>query len=388
MKFKLSSNNHLLKTLTSLSLIATTLFITQAASATELVIQDNGSGADGDVVLNNSSTTTVSQSSTASITNNITTDANTGGNTASGNTDGDSSITTGDVTTTASVTNISNVSAVNTPCCQESSSSNMTISGNGSDSQNSINTDLFSSTQIQVDQEAFIKNSISQRANTGSNTASDNTGGSASIFTGNITISDHIKNHHINISGISGSQGVDSVIAGIFGNGADSENNIDVTFENNFKVLINSLASISNTLDQNANTGGNTASNNSGGEVLIATGDITIDNAVDNGPINLNTVDIGCCHGSGDPSGGDTNNIPQPAPASSSSSSGSSSGSGSGGSGGVLAAAITTAGQVLPATGAYWTLLLTFLSSLMFAIGLYLRLHPGQDPGRQLALAY
>lgn len=70
-----------------------------------IIISGNGAGSNSGVVVNETCTTTSTATSGANITTTVNSQADTGGNQVSGNTGGSTSITTGDASSSASVTN-------------------------------------------------------------------------------------------------------------------------------------------------------------------------------------------------------------------------------------------------------------------------------------------
>ncbi|MBI2020748.1 hypothetical protein HYS94_05065 [Candidatus Daviesbacteria bacterium] len=375
------------------TLILILFVLAQPSYADELVISGNGSDSESQISITSTSETNVTQTNEANIDNNVNLDANTGGNSASGN-NGDVEITTGDINSQTTIENSANTSNVSLSCCPDS---NLTveISGNGEDSQNSVDLDQTSDTQINVNQSANIKNSINGSANTGGNSANDNSGGNVSITTGNINVTDEIRNENINLTKISAPQGDGSITIKIWGNGSDSQNAVIVNWDNNLNIDVNNNADIFNSLVWYLNTGENSASGNNG-DVSISTGDINYYAEIINGPINLVDIDIPCCvedgggpgDGDGDENedgdgdgdgGGDGDNPPPPSSPSNPPSNG-----GGGNGGQAQGAAIAAVGQILPATGSLWLILLTLIAMLMFILGLYLRLHPGRDPNLKM----
>jgi hypothetical protein len=263
-------------------------------SATEFVISDNGTGSSNEISSQNTSETTVTQQNTADVSNDVSVDANTGNNNASGNTDGSVVIDTGNVHTNVTVENQVNSSAVETfTCCQNET--NAQISGNGTDSGNSINLDNKTNTNINVYQNATVTNNISGYVNTGKNTANDNNGGSVTIETGNINVKSKITNGAINTSlvNISGGSG-ESINAKISENGTGTINEIRGLFNNNiFSNIINN-SNVYNNSSWYLNTGENKANGNSAGKVLIKTGDINLDVFINN-LLNISITDIDTC---------------------------------------------------------------------------------------------
>ena len=361
--------------------------------ATELIISGNGTSADSEVVLNTTTTANITQTNDAQISSYVDTQAITGDNGVSANTGSDSSITTGDISTDTSISNTVNLSEVNSNCCPSASGVNLTITGNGVDSTNTIEADINNQTTVTVDQVANIQNNIINNASTGENSA-ENNNGNVLISTGNIKIDAQISNQFINVSEISAPQLNTDLSVKISDNGANSENRVRVNLASLSFLSITNLSDIQNSIVNNASTGGNLADNNLG-DVAIITGDIWIGTNIENGPINVGLIKIPCCFAGGiddpaDPSdpgnggtGGDTGNTSSPPdsslPSSSAASSSSSSSSSSGGE--VLGVALAQAGQILPSTGSNLIFMLTLVSLLMFLLGLYLRYHPGCDPG-------
>lgn len=259
--------------------------------ALEISVTGNGSESVNEVAVQTSTITSVQQSNEANVSNNVATDANTGGNTASGNTGGSTAIDTGNITENVSVETAANASSVETPCCAQESSAE--ISGNGADSQNSINVSQTSQTNVTLEQTANVTNKVEGKANTGENTANDNNG-NVSIATGDIRVSGGIENGPINVYNVSAPAGGDGFSIKISDNGAGSQNNISLNIFDPTNVFINSYADIENFVNWDLNTGGNVANGNNG-DVTIRTGDIFFDFFIKNGPINVGGVWIPCC---------------------------------------------------------------------------------------------
>lgn len=262
------------------------------AKALEIVVTDNGSGSESEIQVSQETQTTVNQTNEANVANDIDVSANTGENEASENTGGDVAINTGDVSENISVDNSVNSSVVETECCPQDVTA--TISGNGADSDNDIDLDVDNETNISINQIAYITNNIQGTANTGGNTADDNTGGDVSINTGSIYVAGGIQNGPINSANVSGGSGGGDISAKIWGNGSNSENEIEASFDFDSDIFLNFESSIDNFLNWELNTGENEASGNNG-NVKILTGDIFFDFFIKNGPINIGIIDWGCC---------------------------------------------------------------------------------------------
>ncbi|OGY16146.1 MAG: hypothetical protein A2785_00985 [Candidatus Chisholmbacteria bacterium RIFCSPHIGHO2_01_FULL_49_18] len=355
-----------------------------SAFALELVISGNGDGSSNEVQTSVEQNTTVEQTNEGSVENNVSEEANTGGNTADGNVGGEVSIETGDIQAITQVTNDFNTTVVDVgECCQEETT--VLIEGNGTDSQNTVELALSNQTLVSVNQEANVTNFINGWANTGRNDANDN-GGNVRIDTGNISAGVKVTNsaNHADIKVEEAGSG--SVSLAVKGNGDDSRNTIRLSLENQTIVDKHDVADIDNFIVWEANTGENTANGNLG-DVAIVTGDINLVIDIVNGPINDEVVIIGgCCSDPDDPyDPGDPPTEPStpptggPSSGGNNSSSGNSS-SGNGSSGGeVLAAAV---GTILPATGGFDFLLAMMANIATFLMGVYLRLKSGRAPAR------
>ena len=302
--------------------------------ALEIAVTGNGSESVNEVAVETTTTTTVQQSNEANVINNVATEANTGGNTASGNTGGDVAIDTGNITENVTLETTANASVIEIPCCN-GEEAGVVISGNGADSENSVDLAISQKTTVVIDQKASVKNVVNGSANTGENTANENNG-NVNIETGDIHVAGGIENGPINFYNVSVPNGGSGFLVKISGNGAGSTNNITLSIFDPTNVFINSYADLDNFVSWDLNTGGNTANGNNG-DVRIKTGDIFFDFFIKNGPINFGGVEIPCCHlppvppippdgdggpedgGNGRPPGGDSSKPSDPGPSGSTS---------------------------------------------------------------------
>ena len=153
--------------------------------ADEITVSGNAEGSTNNVNVSTTQTTQTEQTNTAEITNNVEIDANTGDNTANENA-GDVNITTGDVNATSEIINAGiNQNYVEAGCCNGELAIN--ISGNGSDSNNTVGYSSNNNTNVSINNNANISNSVNGSANTGYNSANQNNG-SVSIKTGDIAV--------------------------------------------------------------------------------------------------------------------------------------------------------------------------------------------------------
>ena len=372
----------------------------------DLSAENTGNGADStnDATIDSANNTNVDITNDADIANSMDLIADSGHNDTSYNTGGDSSITTGDANVAANLLNFVNSNVIggvafvvnifgdlvgdiifpdNLPGIGGSSLS-ASNTGNGSGSDNDATIDLTNQNNVDLANYAYIDNYLTIDGNTGGNQSNYNTGGESSIETGDVTVNAEILNlANINLlsasdeplwvilvnnmgtwtgkivgaltgTNYSGSDGLvftvdenGQIIATNSGNGADSTNNAAITADSTNNLVINNNANITNNVNLTANTGGNRASYNTGGDSSIKTGDANIAASIVNF-INSNiigrTVMVGIVNvfgswlGDAVPPGEDpdvNNNSAGAGGASSSNSASSSSGtSGSGGNGG------------------------------------------------------
>jgi hypothetical protein len=139
---------------------------------------------------------------------------------------------------------------------------------------------------------AAVANNVESSAATGNNNATENTNGSVHVLTGDAS----------NITGVSNelnfnSATMDSLMAmnltgNISGNGADSNNALNFGLTNTNNTTQMNEAEVSNNLDTNSNSGNNTASENTGGSVMVDTGSSDLLTGIDN-MLNFNSADVG-----------------------------------------------------------------------------------------------
>ncbi len=269
---------------------------TPAFADTTIQISGNGSGSNNAVQAVQSNSTTVSQSNTANVNNNITTNANTGGNDANYNTGGDVTVKTGDAKTTTNVTNVLNSNAATVAGCNCGSDTNVLISGNGAKSENLVTLTNENSNTVEQANSADVSNNIKSDAKTGGNDANLNTGGDVVVVTGDATANANVKtvanSNSAMIGGGAGASGSGASFK-ILGNGAGSDNWISAVLANSSSVEQANSANIDNDVNSDAKTGGNDAKFNTGGDVVISTGDAKAGANVDN-MVNFNSASVDC----------------------------------------------------------------------------------------------
>jgi hypothetical protein len=270
-----------------------------AAFASSITISGNGSDSNSTANVSSSNNTSVSQNNTANVTNTVNVSADTGNNSASDNTGGDVQVRTGDANTSVEVNNLLNSNVADVDNCGGCLGDfDVQISGNGSDSDNDVNLNLSNNVNLTQDNDAYVRNDVDVDADTGDNDVDDNTGGDVRVRTGDVNtdirLSTVANANSARIGGNGDSEG-GTVSAYILGNGSDSDNDIDLDFDNDITLSQNNDADIDNDVDVDADSGDNSASDNTGGDVLVRTGDIDTAVIVDN-LVNFNAADVeDCC---------------------------------------------------------------------------------------------
>lgn len=274
-----------------------------AANNLTVNVSNNADNTTNDANLNLTSATTLWQDNYAKIKNNVDADSKTGGNDANKNNGGDVEISTGNATTNVTVNTVANVNSAqvgngNGTGHGNGGSLSLWITGNASDSTNTINADLLSVLLTTQANNARVYNNVDADASTGYNDANKNNGGNVTIDTGDASSKATVDNM-VNFNFAAADCGclIEDWTAKI-GNNADSTDNkinLDlVSVRDNFQ---DNLAKVKNKLeDVDAKTGGNDANKNNGGaghgDPEIMTGNATADNSVSN-TVNTNSVNDG-----------------------------------------------------------------------------------------------
>jgi hypothetical protein len=155
------------------------------------------------------------------------------------------------------------------------------ISGNSSDSDNTVTIAVNQNNTVEQNNTVHIENTIQSDANTGDNTASDNSSSNTHIDTGNTTQEIAIENN-TNINHVDNTCCQTATMTlNITNNGNQTSNTIDFQTNTQTSVAVNNTAHIVNSIAGNVNTGGNIANNNTG-DVYIETGNIYVKEYVSN----------------------------------------------------------------------------------------------------------
>ena len=269
-----------------------------AAADTTLTLTGNGSGSSSTAAVNATTTTNVVQTNTADISNNINVQSNTGGNSADNNTGGNVGVQSGDATSDISVSNAANSNVASLTNCNCNNDVNATISGNGTGSQNEVALNNSSTTGLYQTNVAEITNNVNVDSKTGHNSADNNTGGNVGLRSGdvNTTVDLHTaaNTNSATVGGSAAGAGSNSVNALISGNGSFSANAIALDLGNDVLVEQTNVADVANNVDVEGRTGGNSADNNTGGNVALRSGDAGADLTIDN-LVNFNGADLDNC---------------------------------------------------------------------------------------------
>lgn len=248
-------------------------------SNTDVKISDNGALSQNQVnPLTVTNTNTISQNNEANVTNNVNAKASTGGNDATFNTGGNTTIRTGTANSTANVKTVANANMATIGGSATSNpTASFTISGNGAGSNNYISAVLENTNSVSQNNDANVTNNVTTKAKTGYNDANFNTGGNDTITTGAANATANVDNM-VNFNSASVDCGcLFNVLAKISGNGAGTldhglldflglggDNSILLDLENTNVVAQNNEANLTNDVYAKAKTGGNVASENTG----------------------------------------------------------------------------------------------------------------------------
>jgi hypothetical protein len=267
-----------------------------AFASTTIQISGNGAGSDNYANVTQTSTTVVNQTNTANVTNNVNANADTGDNKANFNTGGNVTINTGNANITANVSNTLNSNQAEVKCCQ-AGNTDVLIEGNGAFSNNTVNLTQVGATSVNQNNNAYVTNNVDAYADTGDNKAKWNTGGDVTINTGNATVNTSVStqanSNWAKVSPVLGSGSSTEVALRILGNGAGSDNFIGATLIKTTGVNQSNSAYVNNDVYADADTGDNKAKFNTGGDVVIDTGNAKVTADVDN-MVNFNSADVDC----------------------------------------------------------------------------------------------
>lgn len=270
-----------------------------AIYAMEIQVSGNGENSSSQVTTINEQTSNVTQSNEAKVDNNVNVNSNTGNNLVS-NSQGDSSIETGNAKTQVEVSNSLNSNQITENDCKCSNGQDVKVIGNGEGSQQNVKIGSSNQNNLNQNNNALITTNISGNINTGLNKVNGNQG-SALITTGNISAKVNISNKSVNQSAIiMPANSNNSLSLSVSGNGANSVNSINVSTNQKNKITVNNNLKIENNLNLDLNTGFNEIDGLMG-DSIIKTGDIFVNVEVEN-EANSSFVHVNCdCYHVSDP---------------------------------------------------------------------------------------
>lgn len=292
------------------SLVATGALLFSMATpamAESIEITGNGSLSVNTANVTEANVTTVSQNNTAVVSNNVSSNANSGGNSANFNTGGDVNVVSGAAKSSTEVTNALNTNNAQIAPCGNcaGNAGDVTISGNGATSFNTANLNSTNATVAGQNNVAAVTNNVASNANSGDNAAGFNTGGNTVVSTGlaqsdaKVTTAANVNTAKIGGASAGVGAAQNAVSALITGNGAGSQNVINLDLPSSVVLAQANNAIVSNAVASNANSGGNAADFNTGGAVYVVAGPAW--SAVDVDTLaNFNAADLSCgCLSSG-----------------------------------------------------------------------------------------
>jgi hypothetical protein len=152
-------------------------------------------------------------------------------------------------------------------------STTLTISGNGTGSDNTANVSANNTTTLIQTNNTDITNDVNVDANTGNNRASDNTGGNVDVTTGHaitdVAVSNTAGSNAATIDNCNCENDADVLISG---NGSHSDSDVTLDRNNTTTLFQTNNTDVRNRVDVDANTGYNRTNDNTGGDVSVLTG--------------------------------------------------------------------------------------------------------------------
>lgn len=155
-------------------------------------ISENGAGSHNSIYIKHKSECSVYQKNKTEVLTEVESQANTGSNTANGNTGGNVTIDTGNATSTVTVDVEGGSNNAINPCCCQCEGCDLhwgtevaSISGNGEESVNSVTIKKKKSSSVKQKNETAVLTAVFSKAKTGKNKAKNNTNGTVEVTTGN-----------------------------------------------------------------------------------------------------------------------------------------------------------------------------------------------------------
>ncbi len=161
------------------------VFAPIASADTNVTVSDNGHASNNTVNVTNNNTVNVTQSNVMTVGLNINSSANTGGNSANGNTGGNVTISTGNATSnvTVAVEGGSNTADLSNCGCGTTNDT-VEIKDNGGKSKNKVTINNKNSKKVTQTSVVTVSAGVNSKAKTGYNKANKNTQGNVNVTTG------------------------------------------------------------------------------------------------------------------------------------------------------------------------------------------------------------
>jgi len=146
------------------------------------------------------------------------------------------------------------------------------VTGNGSDSTSNVNFTQNRNVSVVQNNDAKINNNVDVKANTGDNSADDNTGGDVNVKTGESKVEIEVSNLlNKNAASVDCCETGDVEVK-VSGNGSDSDNKVGLDLGGKKEIFQNNKADVKNDVKVKQETGDNNANDNTGGDIKIETG--------------------------------------------------------------------------------------------------------------------
>lgn len=146
------------------------------------------------------------------------------------------------------------------------------VTGNGSDSKSNVNFTQNRNVSVVQNNDANVENKIDVKANTGDNSADDNTGGDVKVKTGESKVEIEVSNLlNKNAASVDCCETGDVEVK-VSGNGSDSENKASLDLGGKKEIFQNNNADVKNDVEVDQTTGKNDTDDNTGGDVTVETG--------------------------------------------------------------------------------------------------------------------
>ena len=263
--------------LSGLGLSLLLLVATPAFASTDIEVKENGAQSDNTVKVEDKQSNEVKQSNQANVSNVVGLTANTGGNSASKNTGGDTKIKSGDIEAGVSIeTNVNANEADVEACCDEDSDTNIDITGNGAKSDSKVETKTEKKTELEQKNKAQVGNVVGAYLETGDNKANKNTNGDSKIVSGDIEAGIEIMTEgNANAAEVSGCCTTDSTDIEVKENGYKADTKVKVTAKTKQEAEQKNDGDAENVVGGNVDTGDNVSNKQTGGKTTVKTGKVS-----------------------------------------------------------------------------------------------------------------